>query len=497
MKLSNFKLKNSIDLFGKYLLALSYLGGNLHLNAEETLKQEISPLQMEALKDWNYSLALQAATWGSPIVTMYALRYNDAIGPYAKAPPNTLWRMENITTPELAKQAGYVTPNVNVIYGFGFMDLRTQPVVIEAPDSNNRYYMIEIVDMWTNAFAYIGGQAKGLKGGKYVLVGPGYNGDVPANLERIDCPTPWVLIQPRVHIYADGNVDLDGAKKILQGIKCTALDQYLGKQVPAQTNYAYPAPQPKDPNLPVSALHYKDPLQFWEILSEAMNENPPPKDQITALLPSYKYLGLELNKNWNRIAILPEIVKTMLVASQEIGDMLDELPLGKIYQGAFIPPSSIGNFGADYKTRAVIARIGLTANIPSEAMYWIYLYDSLNKPLKGENKYVMNFKEEIPYFKPGFWSLTMYDATNNYTVPNPINRYMLGSDTKDLKKNADGSFTIYIQHDNPGKEKESNWLPAPPGAFYLIPRAYLPKPEIINILHDPKSWPIPSVEKVN
>jgi hypothetical protein len=101
------------------------------------------------------------------------LRFNDAIGPKSKAKPNTLWRMEDVSTPELSVQAGYVTPNVNVVYGFGFLDLRKEPVVLEAPDSHGRYYMVEIVDMWTNAFAYVGGRATGFKGGAFALVGPG------------------------------------------------------------------------------------------------------------------------------------------------------------------------------------------------------------------------------------------------------------------------------------------------------------------------------------
>ncbi|MES2273561.1 MAG: DUF1254 domain-containing protein, partial [Chlamydiota bacterium] len=138
----------------------------------------------EASKEWNDSLALQAATWGAPLVTMYALRHHDAFGEHALARPNTIWRMEDISTPALSEKAGYVTPNVNVIYGFGFMDLRGGPIILDAPDSNGRYYMIEIVDMWTNAFAYIGGKATGYKGGKFILVGPGWKGQTPSGMVR-------------------------------------------------------------------------------------------------------------------------------------------------------------------------------------------------------------------------------------------------------------------------------------------------------------------------
>lgn len=453
-------------------------------------------LQIKAWKEWTYSLALQAATWGGPIVTMYALRHNDAVGPKARARPNSLWRMEDISTPALSKEAGYVTPNVNVIYGFGFMDLRQEPIILEAPDSQDRYYMVEIVDMWTNAFAYIGGKSTGYKGGKFALVGPGWAGELPAGVERIDCPTPWVLIQPRVHIYVEGKIDLRGAKKILQAIKPSGLAQFTGKPAPKTSSYTYPAPEPKNPDLPVSALDYKDPLQFWELLMVAMNENPPPRDQITALLPLFRPLGIELGKPWERSKLAPEVLEVMREAAEKIGALLNDLPSGTLCQGAYIPPPTIGNFGTDYKTRAEIARVGLTANTPYEAIYWMYTLDKEGNLLTGAKKYTMTFTEELPFYKPGFWSLTLYDAANNYTVSNPLNRYMLGSDTKELKKNSDGSFTLYIQKESPGKERESNWLPAPSGPFYLIPRSYAPKPEIIGILTDPTSWPIPAVEPV-
>lgn len=457
-------------------------------------EDNVPSAEIKAFEDWTYSLALQAASWGSPIVTMYALRQNDATGPNAKTQPNTIWNMEDISTPELSKEAGYVTPNVNTIYGFGFMDLTDEPIVVEVPDSNNRYYMVEIVDMWTNAFAYIGGKSTGYKGGKFALVGPGWNGELPAGLQRIDSPTPWILLQPRVHTYVNGKIDLEGAREILHAINPAGLSKYMGKPAPAARKYNYPLLEPLNPNLPVSALSYKDPLQFWDIMSIAMNENPPPQDQIKALLPMFQPLGIEFGKPWDRSKVDPSTLKVMKDAAEKIGPLLAMQPSGATYLGAFLPPPTIGNPGTDYKTRAIVARVGLTANTPYEAIYWMYMLDKEGIPLTGAKSYTMTFKKEPPYYEPGFWSLTIYDAKNNYTVPNPINRYMLGSDTPEMKKNSDGSFTIYIQTEHPGKDKEANWLPAPPGPFYLIPRSYAPKPEIIGILTDPASWPIPSVD---
>jgi hypothetical protein len=451
------------------------------------------PDQVRDLKEWTYSLALQAATWGGPLVTMYCLRHNDAVGEKAKAQPNHIWRMENIATPELSREAGYVTPNVNTVYGFGFMDLRQEPIILSVPDSQGLYYMVQIVDMWTNAFACIGGKATGYKGGKFALVGPGWKGKLPKGLKRIDCPTPWILLQPRVHLYVKGKMDLTRARKVLDEVKPVGLAEFTGKKAPPASKYDYPAPDYANPGLPVSAMEFKDPLQFWKLLSIAMNENPPPKDQIAALLPMFKPLGLEFGKPWNRTKLAPEVLEVMQEAAKKIGPLLAHQPFGTHYHGAFMPPPTIGNPGTDYLTRAVVARVGLTANTPDEAIYFMYPMDSEGSYLSGTKQYTMTFMEGLPYIPPGFWSLTIYDAQNNYTIPNSLNRYMLGSDTPEMKKNQDGSFTIYIQKENPGPDKEANWLPSGDGPFYLIARSYAPTKQAMDILTDEKAWPIPAV----
>lgn len=162
--------------------------------APAAISSRASPQQVAAMRTLVHALALQAAMYAVPIVAMYNLRNTISFAPDAKAPPNELWRIENIATPKIAEEAGYVTPNVNVVYGFGFIDLGEQPFILSAPDSRGRYYMIQIVNMWSNAFAYVGGLATGYKGGSYALVGPGWHGVLPAGVKRIDCPTRWVEI---------------------------------------------------------------------------------------------------------------------------------------------------------------------------------------------------------------------------------------------------------------------------------------------------------------
>ena len=368
-----------------------------------------------------------------------------------------------------------------------------EPIILSVPDSKGRYYLVEIVDMYTNAFAYVGGLQTGYKGGKFALVGPGWKGKLPDGVTRIDCPTRWTLIQPRVHVV--NPTDLDAAKKVLQAIDVQGLAKFTGAKAPEAPKYNYVSPSVTDAKQPASAMNYKDPLQFWEILSAVINENPPPKDQITSVMPKYQPLGIELGKAWDRSKLDPIVLKAMKRAAEDIGPMLSNLPFGQVVNGWFMPGPTIGNSQTDYRTRAIIARIGLTANTPKEAVYYQGTLDSEGNQLTGAKRYTITFQKTPPFIAPGFWSLTMYDGSNNYTVPNQLNRYFLGSDTP-MKTNKDGSLTIYIQKDNPGADKESNWLPAPAGPFYLIPRAYAPGPAMVESLSNAKAYTPPPVVEV-
>jgi hypothetical protein len=438
---------------------------------------------------WVSALALQAATYAMPIVAMYNLRDSTSVGPQAKTSPNKIWRIENIASPEIAEQAGYVTPNVNVIYGFGFMDLGEQPIVLNAPDSQGRYYLVEICDMWANAFAYVGGLATGYGGGIFALVGPGWQGDVPAGVKRIDCPTRWVELQPRVHVK--NTADLPAAQRVLRSITVQGLAQYNGGPAPAAVSYSYAAPK-INPKVASSQMQFLDPLQFWEIFAGAMNENPPPRNEIEAVLPQFKYLGIELGQSWKRESINPLILEEMKSAAQQIAPMMTPLlpVLGVTTNGWNIPPANLGMPGADYPGRAIVAMFGLTSNTPEEAIYYTSVTDGSGQKLTGARRYTLTFKEPVPCIKvvaPGFWSVTAYDSATGYTTANPIGRYALGSDDQ-LKRDANDSFTLYVQRDNPGADREANWLPISSGAFYLIIRVYAPVPEITGALKNPAAF---------
>lgn len=458
-----------------------------HLTGENWKLPPLPPDMSSQVHDYAYSLALQAAVWGYPLPTFYSLRYNDTLGPTPKAAVNDIWRMTDISTPKLSAESGYVTPNVNTIYGFGFMDLGQEPVILSVPNSHGRYYMVEILDAYSNAFAYAGGMATGYDGGTFALVGPGWKGTLPAGIRRIDAPTRWLLLQPRVHMK--NPEDRDGARQVLSEITTTPLHKYMGTAAPPAVKYDYPAPDfAAGLKTSTSANYFKDPLQFWDILSNMLNENPPPQDQITALLPMFAPLGIELGKKWDRTKVNPIVLEAMKEAAANVGmKTLYGIPPGQAFNGWTFCWPSTGNYRTDYLNRAMIVRWGYTANTLEEAIYTAPQFDSEGKRLMGENKYTVTFVPP-PFKEPGFWSATMYDYNSNYTVENPINRYSLGSDDKlNLKK--DGAVTLYIQATSPGKDKESNWLPSPAsGRWYILVRSYAPGRQMIESSFDPAAW---------
>ena len=465
--------------------------------AAEVKKPSMPPEQAALIQAWARSTAVYAATYCSATVGMYNLRDTVAVRPGAKAPPGTMWKFDQIATPAIAEKTGYVTPNVDVIYGFGFYDLGQEPVIVTAPDSNGRYYMIEIVDMWDNAFGYAAGKERGYKGGKYAVVGPNWKGELPAGVTRIDSPTRWVEMQPRVRVK--DQADLPGAIKVMDAIKVQGLSQYLGKPAPAVPAYNYESPR-LVPKVASSQLQFVDPLQFWSLCSASMNENPPPESQIKSVLPLFKYLGIELGKPWKRENVNPLILAEMKVAAQQVGSMMNAVGpiVGKPSNGWDVPPVNFGATGADYLTRGINSVLGLTANTTIEAFYPLGTVDVDGAPLDGNKAYTLTFEASNPYIQaipPGFWSVTMYDGRTKFTVPNPINRYFLGS-ANDMKKNADGSVTMYLQSTSPGKDKEANWLPSPKGPFYLLLRNYAPKPSAIEALKNPGANPMPGIVPV-
>jgi hypothetical protein len=280
-------------------------------------------------------------------------------------------------------------------------------------------------------------------------------------------------------VNVKNEADLPGALTVLRAIKLQGLAEFTGGPALKAPAYDYEAPK-MNPKVATSLMDFDDPLQFWSIFAAAMNENPPPQNEIDAVLPQFKYLGIEFGKPFDPKGVNPIYLGAMKKVAKDIGPMVVEsMPLvGRLKDGWIIPPANTGNAGNDYMSRCVVAIFGLTANTPIQAIYYPGPLDGHSQPLTGAKKYTMTFSGPIGFAQPvppRFWSVMMYDAVTRYTAPNPINRYTLGSDN-DLKKSADGSFTLYLQQASPGADKEANWLPAPAGPFYLILRNNAPVP---------------------
>jgi hypothetical protein len=295
----------------------------------------------------------------------------------------------------------------------------------------------------------------------------------------------------RVHVK--NAADLAGAQAVLRAITVTGLVQYTGRPAPSAAAYHYEVPR-IDPKVASSQMKFADPLQFWEIFSAAMNENPPPESEIRSVLPQFSLLGIALGKSWTREGIQPFVLAQMRQASADIGPTMNAfVARARTVNGWSIRPPDIGMTGSDYLTRAIVAVFGLTANTRAEAIYFSSVQDGGGQPLSGAKRYTITFRPPMTYLQsvpPGFWSLTIYDAATHLTVPNPIGRYSLGSDD-DLTRSADGSFTIAVQHDDPGPDGRANWLPAPAGPFYLILRNFAPVPDLVRALQHPVDFPAP------
>ena len=239
---------------------------------------------------------------------MYSLRHNDATGPSPKAVANSVWRMENITTPQLAEEEGYILPNCSTVYGFGFLDLKREPIILTLPDSDGRYYLVQCVDMWTNAFAYPAGKTAGYKGSKVALVGPGWKGKLPDSVKRMpdavdfDSAAPSSYGQrrrpPRREESAVGHHD-SRAVRVHRKARTAAAQVRL------------PSPGQESPKFLSARSISRIRSSFGTSFPNALNENPPPKAQIDGLLPLFKPLGIELGKKWDRNKVDPIVLSAM------------------------------------------------------------------------------------------------------------------------------------------------------------------------------------------
>jgi hypothetical protein len=423
------------------------------------------------------AIAEEGFIYGLPLVMNYAVMNEFAVdtkGSQFKAPFNQMISMHRVATPE---DTAVVTPNSDTPYTTAWLDLRAEPMVISVPAvPKDRYYAIQLIDGNTYNFGYIGSRATGNEPGDYLIVGPDWKGATPAGIKKVfTSTTPFVFDLYRTQLFNPG--DMPNVEKVQSGYKLQPLSTFLKQPAPPAA--------PKIDFLPATTAGIK--ANFFQYLDAALRFVPPtPEDQeVRAKLAR---LGIGSGKPLDVNALSTD-QKAAVAEGAKAGEekVSQFLASGTKNINGWNIGSFFGDrnfYKGDWLLRAAAAKGGIYGNDAVEATYPMTRVDGKGEPLDGsKHNYTLTFPAgQLPPVN-AFWSVTMYDGKTQLLIKNPINRYLLNSPMlPQMKKNADGSLTLYIQKDSPGKDKEANWLPAPSGSIYLVMRLYWPKETPPSIL---------------
>ena len=377
-----------------------------------------------------------------------------------------------------------VRPNFDTLYSSAWLDLTGGPVVVSTADTGGRYFMLPMLDMWTDVFAVPGKRTNGTGAANFALVPPGWTGKLPGDVERIDAPTPYVWIIGRTQ--TNGVKDYEAVHKVQDGFKITRLDDW-GKTPQKVQQKIDPSVDTKTE--PLRQVNVMPALEYFKYGAELMKQNPPHATD-WSMIARMKRIGLEPGTSFDGSKVSADALSKGAAAGLKL--MQDKIPtIARVTNGWQMNTDTMGVYGNYYLKRAIIALVGLGANQVDDAIYPLNISDADGKPVMAESKYVLHFnKDELPPVG-AFWSLTMYDA-EGFQVANPLNRFAIG-DRDVLKFNNDDLLDLYIQNENPGPDKESNWLPAPKsGKLGLTLRLYAPKPQVAD-----GRWNPPAIKRVN
>jgi hypothetical protein len=427
-------------------------------------------------EDEAYEIGVEAYTYAYPLVLMEVTRRvaTNVAQPEPQALRAPMGQFAHAPRYPDATFKDVVRPNADTLYSMLWFDLGSEPLVFSLPDTAGRYYVLPIMDMWTDVFATFGSRTTGTAAGDFVLVGPRWKGTLPPDLRVVVSPTEvgWVVNR----IQTNGASDYANVHKLQAGFKAVPLSQW-GKPYAPLSGKADPAIDMKTP--PVDEVAKMAPGEFFALFAKLMQANPPHAADYPVLLRMER-IGIVAGKDFSLADAAPAVRQALERAVPAALQRMKELgpQLRPRRNGWVVSTVRIGSYGQDYLMRAFIAYAGLGALPNEEAIYPSTGTDAEGKPLSGENRYVLHFdKAQLPPAK-AFWSLTMYGA-DQFFVANPIDRYAIGDRDK-LAYNPDGSLDIAIQRESPGKDKESNWLPAAAGRFSMNLRVYLPAPQALD-----------------
>jgi hypothetical protein len=427
------------------------------------------------------AIAADAFVFGYPLVLLDLTRevYRNTPGPDGNGQ-----RVNELVHRRAFPDASFtavVSPNADTLYSTAFLDLGPEPLVLVAPESKGRYYLLPIMSAWTDVFAAPGTRTTGEEALVCAITGPKWRGQLPEGMPSVECPTDlgWIIGRTQTN----GAGDYPAVHRFQDQLQLVPLSSWISGAPVVRP------PAPLDPDFdrtpPPERLAKMPITEFFERLARLMVDNPPLEADAPAM------------ERFARIGLVPgsfspaaEIEGPISEATERglalvhacVADLHDD-------QGGWTRHRGLGAYGTDYAKRASVALVGLGANLDADAVYPHTDVDAAGEALTGEHRYVLRFGPgQLPPAK-AFWSLTMYND-RQYFVENPLDRYAIG-DRDPLVHNADGSLDIWMQHDEPGAERQANWLPCPAGAFNVVLRIYWPSDEVLD-----DTWTVPSIERL-
>jgi hypothetical protein len=456
------------------LIAAGSLYANLTTHAESISSEEAHAIGVEAYL-YFYSL-----------VTMDITRKQSTnIAPgkeFGKGPMNMFISVPQYPPADLKV---VVRVNFDTLYSIAWLDLTKEPMIVSAPDTSGRFYLLPMLDMWTDVFASPGWRTTGTQAASYLVTPPGWTGAVPDGMAQIKTPTPYVWIIGRTK--TDGPPDYDAVHKIQAGYKITPLSRVGKPAEPVAFKIDPTVDMKTPPKIQVDTIQAE---KYFTYAAELLKLHPP---HITdePIIARMKRIGIEPGKSLDFAKLDPAVQKALASAPEDAQKLMKwKVPtLARVVNYWSMNTDTMGVYGNYYLKRAIVTQMGLGANLPEDAVYPLNLGDETGKPLDGANKYTIHFdKATLPPVE-AFWSITLYDA-EGFQVANALNRFAVSS-WMPFKYNADGSLDLYFQNESPGGNREANWLPAPKGAFNLCMRLYAPKSQALT-----GKWNPPPVIKV-
>lgn len=428
------------------------------------------------------AIAAEAYVYFYPLVTMDVTRKQlNNSDPKTAGIGGASNTFNNIAAYPNADMRAVVRPNFDTLYSSAWLDLTHEPMIVSVPDTGGRYYLLPMLDMWSDVFASLGSRTTGTKAANFLVAPPGWNGDLPEGVTRINAPTPHVWIIGRTR--TDGPADYARVHEVQKGYRITPLSGW-GKPPVVVTQTIDPSVDVKTP--PKTQVDTMAGDKFFAYAAELLKVNSPHiTDQ--PIISRLKRIGLEKGKSFDITKIDATARKAIEGAPAEGQKLMAwKVPtLARVANYWSMNTDTMGVYGTYYLKRAIVAQIGLGANLPEDAIYPVSIGDENGKALDGANKYIIRFAKDTMPPVDAFWSITLYD-NEGFQVANPVNRFAVSSWMR-FKRDADGSLTLYIQNENPGSDLETNWLPAPKSPFNLTMRLYAPKSEALTGVWNPPS----------